>query len=155
MLSNNDIATRLQTVRERIDAAAQRSRRDASSIRLVLASKQQPPAAIRAAWNAGARDFGENYVQEAVSKRAELPDLVDIRWHLIGHLQSNKARLAASAFALIHSVDSARLANALARAQSSPRVRCLIEVSRPKTVSLRLTLQACSTLRATRSKSSA
>jgi PLP dependent protein len=129
MLSNNDIATRLQTVRERIDAAAQRSRRDASSIRLVLASKQQPPAAIRAAWSAGARDFGENYVQEAVSKRAELPDLVDIRWHLIGHLQSNKARLAASAFALIHSVDSARLANALARAQSSPRVRCLIEVN--------------------------
>ena len=129
MLSDNDIATRLQTVRERIDAATRRSRRDASSIRLVLASKMQPASAIRAAWQAGARDFGENYVQEAVSKRAELHDLADIRWHLIGHLQSNKARLAASAFALIHSVDSARLVNALARAQSSPRVRALIEVN--------------------------
>ena len=129
MLSDNDIAKRLQTVRERIDAATLRSRRDASSIRLVLASKQQPASAIRAAWQAGARDFGENYVQEAVSKRAELHDLADIRWHLIGHLQSNKARLAASAFALIHSVDSARLVNALAQAQSSPRVRALIEVN--------------------------
>jgi hypothetical protein len=129
MLSDNDIAKRLQTVRERIDAATLRSRRDASSIRLVLASKMQPASAIRAAWQAGARDFGENYVQEAVSKRAELHDLADIRWHLIGHLQSNKARLAASAFALIHSVDSARLVNALAQAQSSPRVRALIEVN--------------------------
>jgi PLP dependent protein len=129
MLSDNEIATRLKTVREAIDAAARRSRRDASSIRLVLASKMQPASAIRAAWKAGARDFGENYVQEAVSKRAELHDLADIRWHLIGHLQSNKARLAASAFALIHSVDSARLVNALAQAQSSPRVRALIEVN--------------------------
>ena len=129
MLSDNEITTRLQTVRERIDAAARRSRRDASSIRLVLASKQQPAAAIRAAWQAGARDFGENYVQEAVSKRAELSDLADIRWHLIGHLQSNKAKVAASTFSLIHSVDSARLATALARAQSSPRVRALIEVN--------------------------
>jgi PLP dependent protein len=129
MLSDSDIATRLQTVRERIDAATRRSRRDASSIRLVLASKMQPASAIRAAWRAGARDFGENYVQEAVSKRAELHDLADIRWHLIGHLQSNKARLAASAFALIHSVDSARLVNALAQAQSSPRVRALVEVN--------------------------
>jgi pyridoxal phosphate enzyme (YggS family) len=129
MFSDNDIATRLQTVRERIDAAARRSRRDSSSIRLVLASKMQPASAIRAAWRVGARDFGENYVQEAVSKRAELLDLPDIRWHLIGHLQSNKARLAASTFALIHSVDSARLVNALAHAQSSPRVRALVEVN--------------------------
>lgn len=129
MLSDNEIATRLQTVRERIGAAARRSRRDASSICLVLASKQQPASAIRAAWKAGARDFGENYVQEAVAKRAELVDLADIRWHLIGHLQSNKARLAASAFALIHSVDSVRLVNALEHARSSPRVRALIEVN--------------------------
>ena len=131
MLSDNDIATRLKTVRERIDAAAQRSRRDASSIRLVLASKMQPAAAIRAAWRAGVRDFGENYVQEAISKRAELADLADIRWHLIGHLQSNKARLAASTFELIHGVDSVRLANAIARARplDAPRVRALVEVN--------------------------
>jgi PLP dependent protein len=131
MLSDNDIAARLKIVRERIDAAARRSRRDASSIRLVLASKMQPAAAIRATWRAGARDFGENYVQEAVTKRAELRDLAEIRWHLIGHLQSNKARLAASTFELIHSVDSARLATALARARAldAPRVRALLEVN--------------------------
>lgn len=131
MLSDQEIARRLQTVRERIDAAARRARRDGSSIRLVLASKQQPPDAIREAWQADARDFGENYVQEAVSKRAELSDLSDIRWHLIGHLQSNKAKVAASTFVLIHGIDSARVANALSRARSldTPRVRCLIEVN--------------------------
>jgi pyridoxal phosphate enzyme (YggS family) len=133
MLSENEIAARLKTVQMRIDIAAQHSRRDPSSIRLVLASKTQPPAAIRAAWQAGARDFGENYVQEALSKRAELSDLTDLRWHLIGHLQRNKARLAASAFTLIHTIDSAPLADALARARSShtssPLIRGLIEVN--------------------------
>lgn len=130
-MSDNDIAARLKTVRERIDAAARRARRGASSIRLVLASKLQPAAAIRTAWQAGARDFGENYVQEAVSKREELLDLADIRWHLIGHLQSNKAPLAASTFTLIHSVDSARLATALAGARppNDPRIRALVEVN--------------------------
>jgi len=129
----NEIANRLPAVRERIDAAARRSHRDPSSVRLVLASKTQSAAAVRAAYEAGARDFGENYVQEAISKRAELTDLNDIRWHLIGHLQTNKAKVAAPAFALIHSIDSMRLLDALARAQSSdvscPRIRGLIEVN--------------------------
>lgn len=137
MLSDNEneIAKRLETVRARIVTAARHSRRDASSIRLVLASKTQPAATICAAWRAGARDFGENYVQEALSKRAELQglisikDLADIRWHLIGHLQSNKARAAAPAFALIHSIDSLRLVDALERAQKSSRVRGLVEVN--------------------------
>jgi pyridoxal phosphate enzyme (YggS family) len=113
----------------RIGAAAYKAGRDASSIRLVLASKTQPSEVIRAAWEAGARDFGENYVQEAIAKRADLADLTDIRWHLIGHLQTNKAKTAARAFALIHSVDSVRLAEALARAQPSPHVHALIEVN--------------------------
>ncbi len=125
----NEIATRLHVVRERIEAAARRAHRDPSSIRLVLATKTQSAAAIRAAYEAGARDLGENYVQEAASKRAELTDLSDIRWHLIGHLQTNKAKVAAPAFALIHSIDSMRLLDALARAQSSPRIRGLIEVN--------------------------
>ena len=129
MSTRYEIEERLEIVRARIGAAAHRARRDASSIRLVLASKTQPSEAIRAAWEAGARDFGENYVQEAIAKRAELVDLTDIRWHLIGHLQTNKAKTAASAFALIHSVDSVRLAEALARAQPSPHVRALIEVN--------------------------
>ena len=120
---------RLTIVQARIGAAAYKAGRDVSSIRLVLASKTQPSEAIRAAYQAGARDFGENYVQEAIAKRADLADLSEIRWHLIGHLQTNKTRTAASAFALIHTVDSVRLADTLARAQPSPRVHALIEVN--------------------------
>jgi pyridoxal phosphate enzyme (YggS family) len=129
LLSESEIARRLEDLLERISTAARRTGRDASSIRLVLASKTQDAAAIRAAYNAGAREFGENYVQEALSKQAELANLGDIRWHLIGHLQTNKAKAAAPAFAMIHSIDSARLADALARARPSPRVRGLIEVN--------------------------
>ena len=120
---------RLTIVQARIGAAAYKAGRHASSIRLVLASKTQPSEAIRAAYQAGARDFGENYVQEAIAKRAELDDLTEIRWHLIGHLQTNKAKTAARAFSLIHSVDSVRLADALARTQPSPRVHALVEVN--------------------------
>jgi len=129
MSIGNEIERRLETVRARIAAAARCAGRDPASIRLVLASKTQPAEAIRAAYRAGARDFGENYVQEAIAKRAELEDLSEIRWHLIGHLQTNKAKIAARVFALIHSVDSVRLAEALGRAQPSPRVRALIEVN--------------------------
>ncbi len=125
----NQIERRLEIVRTRIAAAARRAGRDPASIRLVLASKAQPSDVIRAAARAGARDFGENYVQEAIAKRAELADLTEIRWHLIGHLQTNKVKAAARTFALIHSVDSVRLAEALGRAQPSPRVRALIEVN--------------------------
>jgi len=129
MPTGHEIEERLEIVRARIGAAAHRANRDPASIRLVLASKTQPSEAIRAATRAGARDFGENYIQEAIAKRAELADLAEIRWHLIGHLQTNKAKTAASAFALIHSVDSVRIAEALARAQPSPRVRVLVEVN--------------------------
>jgi pyridoxal phosphate enzyme (YggS family) len=129
MSTQYEIRERFTIVQTRVGAAAYKAGRDASSIRLVLASKTQPSEAIRAAANAGARDFGENYVQEAIAKRAELSDLTEIRWHLIGHLQTNKAKVAASGFALIHSVDSVRLAEALARAQPSPRVHALIEVN--------------------------
>jgi PLP dependent protein len=129
MSTQYEIRERFTIVQARVGAAAYKAGRDASSIRLVLASKTQPSEAIRAAANAGARDFGENYVQKAIAKRAELSDLTEIRWHLIGHLQTNKAKVAASGFALIHSVDSVRLAEALARAQPSPRVHALIEVN--------------------------
>src|SRR5579872_3958662 len=101
MLSNDEIGERLTAVRERIARAANRARRDPAAVRLVLASKTQPPAAIRAAYAAGAREFGENYVQEAAAKQDALADLGDLRWHLIGHLQTNKARDAANRFALI------------------------------------------------------
>jgi pyridoxal phosphate enzyme (YggS family) len=129
MSTRYEIEERLEIVRARIGAAAYRAHRDMSSIRLVLASKTQPSEAIRAAAGAGALDFGENYVQEAIAKRDELADLPNLRWHLIGHLQTNKAKIAASAFGLIHSVDSVRLAEALARAQPAPLVHALIEVN--------------------------
>ncbi len=129
MLTAEEIAARLRDVRERIARAADRGARSSDSIRLVLASKTQPSAAVRAAYEAGARDFGENYVQEAASKRAELADLRDATWHLIGHLQSNKTNLAMATFAVIHTLDSARLADAIARVRSSPPMRVLIEVN--------------------------
>jgi PLP dependent protein len=129
MISIDDIPTRLATVRERIAQACARAHREVASVRLVLASKTQPPDAIAAAYAAGARDFGENYVQEAIAKRAALGHLPDARWHLIGHLQSNKARPAVENFDLIHTLDSARLANALARVRPAPPMPVLIEVN--------------------------
>src|SRR5262252_4524063 len=95
------IAARLAEIRERIAAAARSVGRDPSSIRLVAVSKTFPMDAIREAYAAGQRDFGENRVQEALQKIAAGADL-EIRWHLLGHLQTNKARKAASVFSAIH-----------------------------------------------------
>jgi len=102
------VASNLQSVRSRIDDAARRAGRDPSDIRLIAVSKTFSSEHVRAAWAAGQRDFGENKVQEALQKVTETSD-IEIRWHLIGHLQSNKARRAAGAFACIQSVDSIEL----------------------------------------------
>ena len=102
------IADRLAGIRERIAAAARSAGRDPSSVRLVAVSKTFPIESIREAYAAGQRDFGENRVQEALEKIAAARDL-EIRWHLLGHLQTNKARKAAPAFSTIHSVDSVEL----------------------------------------------
>jgi len=102
------IADRLAGIRARIAAAARSAGRDPSSIRLVAVSKTFPIEAIREAYAAGQREFGENRVQEALQKIASGADL-DIRWHLLGHLQTNKVRKAAPAFSTIHSVDSVEL----------------------------------------------
>jgi pyridoxal phosphate enzyme (YggS family) len=102
------IADRLASIRERIAAAARSVSRDPSSIRLVAVSKTFPIDAIREAYAAGQRDFGENRVQEALQKIDSGTDL-EIRWHLLGHLQTNKARKAGPAFAAIHSVDNVEL----------------------------------------------
>jgi pyridoxal phosphate enzyme (YggS family) len=108
------IAQNLADVRARIDRAAGRAGRDGAEVRLVAVSKTVPAERVRLAYAAGVRDFGENRVQEGVAKAAQL-DLPDATWHLIGHLQTNKARPAAATFDLIHSVDSRRVAEALAR----------------------------------------
>jgi PLP dependent protein len=102
------IADRLANIRGRIATAARSAGRDPSSIRLVAVSKTFPIEAIREAHAAGQREFGENRVQEALEKIAAVGDL-DIKWHLLGHLQTNKAKKAAPAFSTIHSVDSVEL----------------------------------------------
>ena len=102
------ISDRLAGIRARIDAAARSAGRNPSSVRLVAVSKTFPIEAVREAYAAGHRDFGENRVQEALQKMGNSADL-DIRWHLLGHLQTNKARKAGPAFATIHSIDSLEL----------------------------------------------
>ncbi len=128
-LETSEIALRLDAVRDRIAAAQRRAGRAPGSVRLVLASKTQQPQAIRAAYAASGRDFGENYVQEALAKQAQLSDLRDLRWHLIGHLQTNKARVAAASFDIIESLDSVRLGEALGRARPEPPIPVLIEIN--------------------------
>ncbi len=110
-----DVAARLTEVRERIARAAARAGRPAEEIRLLAVSKTKPAELIRQAYAAGQRDFGENYVQELEAKAEALADLSELRWHLIGHLQRNKARHAVRHVAWVHSVDSVRLAEELGR----------------------------------------
>jgi hypothetical protein len=102
------IADRLAEVRRRVEAAARSAGRDAAGVRLVAISKTFPPEAVREAAAAGQLDFGENRVQEALPKIEALSDL-PLTWHLVGHLQSNKAARAARAFATIQAVDSVAL----------------------------------------------
>jgi len=112
----NTIAMRIEGVRERIAAAARRAGRSPDQLRLVGVTKTHPPELVEQAFRAGLRDFGENRVQEAEPKIAALAaDRNAITWHLIGHLQSNKAKRAAALFDVVHSVDSLSLAEALAR----------------------------------------
>jgi pyridoxal phosphate enzyme (YggS family) len=106
------VADRLAEVRGRITAAARSAGRDPATVRLIAVSKTFPVHLIREAWAAGQRDFGENRVQEGLQKISESTDL-EIRWHLLGHLQTNKARKAGLAFATIHGVDSVELVHKL------------------------------------------
>ena len=108
MLDPSALRARLNGVRDRIARAAGRAGRDPASVRLVAVSKTFTAAHIRALADAGHIDFGENKVQEALEKMRDTADL-HLRWHLIGHLQSNKARKAATHFDAVHSVDGLAL----------------------------------------------
>ena len=121
----------LAAVRERIAAAARRAGRRPEDIALMAVSKTFPPEAIREAYNAGQRLFGENRVQEFAEKAPALRDLGDAEWHLIGHLQTNKAAKAAELFAAVDSVDSLRLAEKLntAAQKANKRLPVLIEIN--------------------------
>jgi pyridoxal phosphate enzyme (YggS family) len=129
VLDTAALRARLEGVRERIANAARRGGRDPSTVRLVAVSKTFPAEYIRAAYEAGHRDFGENRVQEALDKRESLSDL-DARWHLVGHLQSNKARKAAEFFHVVQSVDDEGLLRKLnqSAADAGRTVDVLIQV---------------------------
>jgi pyridoxal phosphate enzyme (YggS family) len=123
------LPARLADVRDRIARAAARVGRDPSRIRLVAVSKTFDAEYVRAAAQAGQIDFGENKVQEAQQKRAQTSDL-PITWHLIGHLQSNKARKAAAEFDVIHSIDDPSLVRKIedAAAEAGRKLELLVQV---------------------------
>jgi pyridoxal phosphate enzyme (YggS family) len=106
------IAERWREIRGRVDAACERSQRAPSEVTIVAVSKTHPASAVREAAAAGATDFGENYAQELAAKRG---DCGDVRWHYIGRLQRNKAKLVAGHVALVHAVDSVELAQELGK----------------------------------------
>ena len=125
-----DIEKRLDEIRTTIAETARAHGREADAVRLVAVSKRQPTSAIRAAFAAGQRAFGENYVQEALEKCAEL-DGLPIEWHFIGALQSNKTADVARRFDWVHTVDRARIAKRLdaQRPDDRPALNVLIQVN--------------------------
>ena len=124
------LAERLAAVQQRIQRAAERAHRDPSQILLLAVTKVFPAAAILQAYDLGLREFGENYVQEFEGKAPEVSALPGARFHLIGHLQSNKSAKAAELFQAIQTIDSAKLA------------RRLNEAARPLDVMIEVKLSA-------------
>ena len=129
--SVSSVVKNLAAVRERIAAAARRAGRCPEEIALMAVSKTFPPEIIREAYHAGQRLFGENRVQEFADKLGALQELAGAEWHLIGHLQTNKAAKAAELFSAVDSVDSLRLAERLnaAAEKAGKRLPALIEIN--------------------------
>lgn len=129
MTSESQIAERLRQIHLNIAAACERSRREPSEVTIVGASKSQPVERLAWAWNSGLKVFGENRVQEALSKSSQLS--ADIDWHLIGPLQSNKAKRAAELFSTVHSIDRIKIARLLDReaAQVGRPLRGFVEIN--------------------------
>ena len=129
MLEPAALRARLTDIRERIARAAGRTGRDPSLVTLVAVSKTFDADYVRAAADAGQVDFGENKVQEALDKMDRLADL-PLRWHLIGHLQSNKSRKAGARFDVVHSVDGVEIGQRLdaAAAASARQLKLLVQV---------------------------
>jgi pyridoxal phosphate enzyme (YggS family) len=125
----NEIVERIVRVRERMDAAARRAGRNPTDIALMAVTKTFPPELIAEAYDAGQRLFGENRVQEFMGKTKALAGLAGAEFHLIGHLQANKAGKAAQLFHAVDSVDSVRLAERLNAAAGQKRLPVLIEIN--------------------------
>ena len=127
------VAVALSEVQARIREAARASGREPDAVKLIAVSKTHPATAIREAYAAGQRDFGENYAQELLQKAEALRDLTELRWHLIGHLQRNKVKQVAPLVSLLHTVDSLELAHELDKRVSAAtparRLPVLVEVS--------------------------
>lgn len=125
------VAAGLSAVRARMAAACARAGRALDSVQLLAASKYQSAASIRAAYQHGQRDFGENYVQELAQKAAQLSDLADLRWHLIGRLQTNKVKDAVRLGCVVQTLDSQRLCEALAQraAAAGKRIEVFLQVN--------------------------
>ena len=128
---NQDIRERYFQVLERIEQATQAAARPAGSTRLIVVTKTHPPESVQAVLEAGARDLGENYAEEAVAKVTAIGPVSGLRWHMIGHIQSRKANLIASHFNMAQTVDSLKLATRLDHfaAQSGRRLPVLLEVN--------------------------
>ena len=123
------IRENLEEVRGKIKAACQRARREEGAVTLIAVSKTKPLEDLREAYEAGARDFGENKVQELTEKIPEMPK--DVRWHMIGHLQRNKVKYIVGKVYMIHGVDSLRLAEEISKeaVKQGVSVRILMEVN--------------------------
>ena len=128
-MTADSIAARWQAVRARVDAACERAKREPSTVTIVAVSKTHPASAVREAAAAGATDFGENYAQELAAKRADVGDAPNVRWHYIGRLQRNKAKLVAGHVALVHAVDTIDLAQELAKRAGGTLQPILISVN--------------------------
>ncbi len=128
---NFGIAERLAHIRERVTVATRKAGRPEGSVRLLAVSKTKSVDEVRAAYQAGQRAFGENYVQELCAKAEALRDLPDIEWHVIGPLQRNKVKQVSNFVSLVHTVDRSSLAEELQkRASANGRVvRVLLEVN--------------------------
>lgn len=113
-MAGMSVGDRLNKINQRIENACKKAGRDPHSVRLLAVSKLQPLAKIREAYESGQRDFAENYFQEASAKQNQLVNL-SIDWHFVGRIQSNKAKLLAGKFKLIHSVDRLSVIEALAK----------------------------------------
>jgi pyridoxal phosphate enzyme (YggS family) len=120
------IAERWSQIRARVDAACARAGRAPGEVTIIAVSKTHPVTAVREALAAGATDFGENYAQELAEKRRELPD---VRWHYIGRLQRNKAKLVAGQVALVHAVDTVELAQELGKRAAGGTQPVLLSVN--------------------------
>jgi pyridoxal phosphate enzyme (YggS family) len=123
------IAANIRSVKERIAQAAKRSGRDSEAVQLVAVSKLQSLEKVRQAYSLGIRDFGENRVYDALPKQKKLRDLEEIKWHMIGHIQSRKAKDVPTNFSVVHSIDRMKIAKRLDHyaGQAEIKLKVLLE----------------------------